>query len=144
MILSEAKPMEQAVPHPLVAVVTPVYNGGEYLEEAMDAVQAQTYPNLVHVVLDNASTDGTANVIARNKGRRIPIVTARNDELLPVCRNWNAALRLAPVEAKYLRILCADDSMGADCIQRMVAVAEMDNDILLVGVRTIINTSEPH
>ena len=39
---------------PLVAIATPVYNGAEYLADTMACVQAQTYPNLVHCVLDNA------------------------------------------------------------------------------------------
>ncbi len=37
-------------PTPLVAVVTPVYNGEKYLAETMECVQAQDYPELVHIV----------------------------------------------------------------------------------------------
>jgi glycosyltransferase involved in cell wall biosynthesis len=124
-------------PSPLVAVVTPVYNGEKYLQETMDSVQAQTYPNLIHVVLDNASTDRTDEIIETNKGRKVPLVTARNAALLPLCHNWNAAMRLAPAEAKYLRLLCADDTMHESCIQRMVEVAETDPEILVVGVETV-------
>ncbi len=36
---------------PLVAIVTPVYNGNPWLVRTLASVQAQTYPNLVHVVL---------------------------------------------------------------------------------------------
>lgn len=119
---------------PLAAVVTPVYNGDSFLRETIESVQAQTYPNLVHVLLDNASTDRTAEIIAANQGRKVPIATARNAELLPLCQNWNAAMRLAPTEAKYLRLLCADDTMSPTCIERMVEVAETDPEILVVGV----------
>jgi glycosyltransferase involved in cell wall biosynthesis len=119
---------------PLVAVVTPVYNGDKYLQETIDSVQAQTYPNLVHVLLDNASTDRTAEIIAANKNRNVPIVTARNASLLSICHNWNAAMQLAPAESKYLRLLCADDTMSDTCIERMVDVAETDPEILVVGV----------
>src|ERR1700731_169502 len=48
---------------PLVAITTPVYNGERYLGETMACVQAQTYPNLVHLVVDNASTDRSAEII---------------------------------------------------------------------------------
>ena len=122
---------------PLVAVVTPVYNGEKYLQETMESVQAQGYPNLVHVVLDNASTDRTAEIIETNKGRKVPLVTARNAALLSLCHNWNAAMRLAPAKAKYLRLLCADDTMHESCIERMVEVAEKDPEILVVGVGTV-------
>jgi len=122
---------------PLVAVVTPVYNGEKYLQETIDSVQAQTYPNLVHVVLDNASTDRTAEIIEANRGRKVPLLTARNAALLPLCQNWNAAMRLAPADAKYLRLLCADDKMSEKCMERMVEVAETDPEILVVGVGAV-------
>lgn len=122
---------------PLVAVVTPVYNGAKYLQQTIDSVQAQTYPNLVHVLLDNASTDGTDEIIAANNGRPVPLVTKRNIELLSLCRNWNEAMRLAPAGAKYLRLLCADDCMSDTCIERMVEVSETDPEVLVVGVGTV-------
>ena len=63
---------------PLVAVVTPVYNGGRYLAETLASVQAQTYPRLIHVVLDNASTDATPELIEQAHGGRVPILARRN------------------------------------------------------------------
>lgn len=123
---------------PLVAVVTPVYNGAAFLRETMECVQAQTYPNLVHVVLDNASTDETPAIIAEYQDRKVPVVTARNPELLPQAVNWNRALELAPAEATYLRLLCADDTMSPTCTEKMVEVAESDPDTLLVGVDVVL------
>ena len=118
---------------PLVAVVTPILNGAEYLAETMDCVQAQTYPNLVHVVLDNASTDATPQIIDRFRGQRVPVLTARQPQTVPMARNWNDALRLIPGEAVYFRLLCADDLLRPDAITRYVEVAERDPEIGLVG-----------
>jgi len=117
---------------PLVAVVTPVYNGSPYLEGALACVQAQTYRNLVHVVLDNASTDDTPQVIARAAGGRVPILTQRNPSLLPQVDNWNAVVAMTPPDAKYFRLLSADDLMTPDAIERLVALAESDPEIGLV------------
>jgi glycosyltransferase involved in cell wall biosynthesis len=120
--------------HPLVAIATPVYNGAAYLAEAMASVQAQTYPNLVHVVVDNASTDETPVILERFKGGRVPVVVARNPETIPVGPNWCAAAAQVPQEAKYFFILCADDVLAVPhAIERMVAVAESDPDVELVG-----------
>jgi glycosyltransferase involved in cell wall biosynthesis len=118
---------------PLVAVVTPVYNGAQYLAETMDCVQAQTHPNLVHVVLDNASTDGTAEIIDRYREGRVPLVTARNPKTLPLQENWSAAVALVPAEAVYLRILCADDTMAPDAVALMADVAERHPGVGVVG-----------
>ena len=54
--------MEQAA-LPLVSVVIPVYNGSNYLREAIDGALAQTYPNLEVVVVDDGSTDDTWAII---------------------------------------------------------------------------------
>lgn len=86
---------------PLITIVTPVYNGARYLRETMECVQAQTYPNLVHVVLDNASTDETPQIIESFKGRRVPILTARNFDIIPQQANWEKAIRLTPSGAAY-------------------------------------------
>ncbi len=118
---------------PLVAVSTPVYNGEAYLERCIASVQAQTYPNLIHVIVDNASTDGTPAIIERFKNRRVPILTKRNPETIPVARNWSAAAAFVPKEAKYFQNLCADDEISPDYVTKMTAVAMSDPQITLVG-----------
>jgi len=124
---------------PLVAVITPVYNGGKYLLETMECVQAQSYPNLVHVVLDNASSDNTAEIISLFSTSKVPVLAHRNPSTLPVCHNWNAAMGHTPNEAKYVRLLCADDLMTPDFIERTVALAQQDDSILIVGTNVSIN-----
>lgn len=59
---------------PLVAVVTPVYNGGAYLEATMRCVQQQTYENLVHVIVDNCSSDNTSDIIDQFRGQSVRLV----------------------------------------------------------------------
>jgi glycosyltransferase involved in cell wall biosynthesis len=118
---------------PLVAVVTPVYNGARYLAETMDCVQAQTYSNLVHVVLDNASTDDTPNIIARYQNGRVPIITARNPETVPLAENWDRALKRVPAEAGYFRVLCADDKMIPTAIAETVAVGAANPNVGVIG-----------
>jgi glycosyltransferase involved in cell wall biosynthesis len=118
---------------PLVAIVTPVYNGAAYLAETMQAVQAQDYPNLVHVILDNASTDTTPEIIARYRNARVPLRVSRNPRTLPLHENWNAALALLPGEAKYFRVLCADDTIAPQFVSRTVGVAERHPNVGVVG-----------
>jgi glycosyltransferase involved in cell wall biosynthesis len=118
--------------HSLVAVVTPVYNGGKFLATAMQSVQAQTYRPLLHVVLDNASSDATSAIIQRFQGLDVPVLTKRNVSVLPAPRNWSEATRLVPNEAKYFKLLCADDSMRADAIAQMVEVAGRASDVRVV------------
>jgi glycosyltransferase involved in cell wall biosynthesis len=128
-VRNEGEDSMTASEQPLVAVLTPVYNGGKYLAETMACVQAQTYPNLVHVVLDNASTDTTPEIISRYLNSRVPVVTKRNSALLPQRENYNATVALAPAEARYLKILAADDLMRPDAIARLVDVCERNPNV---------------
>ena len=50
---------------PKITVVTAVYNGEEYLEATIRSVVAQGYPNLEYIVVDDGSTDGTAEIIRK-------------------------------------------------------------------------------
>lgn len=118
---------------PLVAIVTPVYDGEEYLAETMECVQALTYPNLIHVVLDNASTDATPKIIRNYENGRVPLLTSRNATTIPMVANFNAAVRMIPQEASYFRLLCADDLMAPDAISKKVELAERHPDVSIVG-----------
>ncbi|MEL6830771.1 MAG: glycosyltransferase family A protein, partial [Pseudomonadota bacterium] len=75
-----------------VYVLTPVYNGAEFLREAMDSVQAQTYPNLEHLVIENASTDATPQILSEYENARVPVRVIKNETLLRQVPNWNTAV----------------------------------------------------
>ena len=124
---------------PLVAIVTPVLNGDRFLAETMACVQAQTYPNLVHCLLDNASIDRTADIIAGQSGGRVPIIAARNAKTLPMHENWNAALSLMPPSAAYFRVLPADDLMMPTCIEKMVTLGEHNLGVGVIGCQEYID-----
>lgn len=130
---------------PLVAVVTPVYNGAPYIERTLACVQAQTYPNIVHCVLDNASNDGSTEMIEAAKGGPVPIIVQRNEELLAQIPNWNASIAMTPKDAKYVKFIAADDLMREDCIEKMVALAESDDEVDFVHAIDVFNDEpKPH
>jgi glycosyltransferase involved in cell wall biosynthesis len=130
---------------PLVAVVTPVYNGAAHLEDAILAVQAQTYRPLVHCIVDNASSDATPEIIARFAQSEIRIITARNAETIPFQANFNAVLKLIPPEAGYFRMLHADDTMPPDAIEAMMETVKAANDVVMVsGAERLNGVDRPH
>src|SRR6218665_1393601 len=124
---------------PLVAVVTPTLNGAKYLAEAMASVQSQTWPNVVHVILDNNSTDDTPKIVDSFRGGPVPILYFRNDETLPQRPNWNKAFSLVPEDAVYVRLLCDDDAIMPESLTRMIELAETDPDIGVAGSLHICN-----
>jgi glycosyltransferase involved in cell wall biosynthesis len=61
--MSPAGRLEPAVSWPRIALVTPVFNSGRYIEATIRSVLAQEYPNLDYFIVDGGSTDGTVDVI---------------------------------------------------------------------------------
>ncbi|MBF0123317.1 MAG: glycosyltransferase [Candidatus Omnitrophica bacterium] len=48
-----------------ISIVTPSFNQGEFIEEAIQSVLSQGHPDVEHIIVDNCSTDNTAKVLAR-------------------------------------------------------------------------------
>lgn len=61
--------------YPLVGVVLPVYNGYQYLKEAIDSVLQQTYKNVILIIINDGSTEKeVSEIIHSYKDDRIVIV----------------------------------------------------------------------
>ncbi len=117
---------------PLVWVVTPVYNGERFLRETIESVLAQTYDEWRYVIVDNCSTDRTAEIAADYAARDERISLSRNGEFLSIIANWNHALERLPADPKYCKVVHADDTLFPECLERMVGVAESDPRVGLV------------
>lgn len=65
---------------PLVSVVLPVYNGKEYLAEAIDSVLAQTFINFELIMIDDGSTDGSQQILKDYERRdsRMRVIVREN------------------------------------------------------------------
>jgi glycosyltransferase involved in cell wall biosynthesis len=80
----------------LVSVITPTYNAAEFVEETLESVLAQTYPRIEHVLVDDGSTDGTAERLtayAQRHPDRIRVL--RRDDRAGPCRRRNEAIDAA-------------------------------------------------
>lgn len=118
---------------PLVSVVTPVYNGQEFLADCIESVLVQTYQNWEYLIVDNHSTDGTAEIIEGYARREPRIRAVHNEEFLGALENHNHALRQIAPESKYCKIVQADDWLFPECLERMMELAEQHPSVGLVG-----------
>jgi len=118
---------------PLVSVVTPVHNGEAYLAECIESVLRQTYSNWEYVIVDNCSTDRTGE-IARNYAQQDARIRVHaTDTFLPLLANWNHALRQISPTSKYCKVVHADDWLFPECLHQMVALAEMNPSVGIIG-----------
>jgi glycosyltransferase involved in cell wall biosynthesis len=118
---------------PLVSVVTPVYNGEKHLAECIESVIAQTYQNWDYVVVNNCSTDRTAEIAENYASRDSRIRVFNNEEHLDIIPNWNNALRQISPESKYCKVLHADDFLFPECLERMVELAEANPSVGIIS-----------
>src|SRR5947199_2891950 len=99
---------------PLVSVVMPCFNAGRMLEPALWSVFAQTYPNIELIVVDNNSTDGSAErarAFAFGKPRPFRLVHCP-EQGVNHARNMGYAL----ARGEYIQWLDADDALGLEKI----------------------------
>jgi glycosyltransferase involved in cell wall biosynthesis len=109
---------------PLVSVVTPVYNGAEYLAECIESVLNQSYENWEYVIVDNCSTDATLEIARRYESREPRVRVVAADVFVGPIENQNRAVREISPDSKYTKVLHADDWLFPECLERMVALAE--------------------
>jgi glycosyltransferase involved in cell wall biosynthesis len=124
---------------PLVSVLTPVYNGERLLAECIRSVLAQTYSNFEYTIVNNCSADRTLEVAESFAKQDARIRIHNNSEFLSVVDNHNNAFHLIPDEAKYCKVVGADDWLFPNCVAEMVKVGEeyptvgMVSSYVLVG-----------
>jgi glycosyltransferase involved in cell wall biosynthesis len=118
---------------PLVSVVTPFYNTADYLADCVQSVRDQTYSNWEYVLVNNCSTDGSAEIaeeFAAKDPSRIKVV--HNIQFLSQVQNYNHAVRQISPMSRYCKLLQADDLMFSECLEKMVRLAESDSSIGVV------------
>ncbi len=103
--------------HPLVSIVIPVYNGANYLREAIDSALAQTYDNFEVLVINDGSDDnGATERIALSYGERIRYFAKANGGVASALN-----LGIQEMRGEYFSWLSHDDVYMPNKLERQVA-----------------------
>lgn len=111
---------------PLVSVITPVFNCERYLADALESVLGQSYRPIELIVVDDGSTDGSAEVVRRYADRTRYVYQANSGS--GAARN--AGVDLA--SGTYLAFIDADDLWTQDKLRRQMDAVEADGSLDIV------------
>ena len=115
---------------PLVSIVIPAYNNADFLDETLRSVLAQTYRDIEVIVADHASTDATWDVMQRfAHDERVTLLST--DAGGGALANWNRVSRAAT--GTYLKLVCGDDIISPDIVEKQVAALESNSSAVLAA-----------
>lgn len=110
----------------MVSIVVPVYNASSYISETISMVSAQTYKDWELILVDDASTDGSANIIEKiieKQGKRIRLIRKNVNEGAAAARNTG----IDASSGKYIAFLDADDVWKPDKLEKQIAFMEKND-----------------
>src|SRR5215470_14296148 len=114
---------------PLVSILIPAYNAEKSLPYTLESAVAQTWPRKEIIVVDDGSTDRTADVARGFASKGVKIVSTENQGLSAAVNN---AYRLS--QGDYIQELDADDILAPDKIEKQLgALREGDTKRTLLS-----------
>ena len=122
-----------------ISVIIPAYNAEKYLEQCVKSVQSQKYDNIEIVIVNDGSTDRTAEIIERlkEKDSRIRTLHKRKNEGIGAARN--SALEL--VTGQYVLFLDSDDWIDPNHISDLYdLLVRTDSDVSIANFTRYIES----
>ncbi len=115
--------------NPVVSVVMAVYNGEQYLKPTIESTLNQTFKNFEFVIVNDASTDRTKEMINSYDDPRIKLYS--NEKNLGQTKSLNVGLNVA--KGKYIARIDAGDVSMPNRLQKQVAFIEKNQEISVLG-----------
>jgi glycosyltransferase involved in cell wall biosynthesis len=115
----------------MISVIMSVHNGEKYLALAIESILSQTYPHFEFIIVDDASTDGTPDLLARFKALDQRLHIIRNSNCLGLTKSLNRAISLA--KGDWIARQDADDISLPDRLKKQLVYMENHPEIAVVG-----------
>jgi len=123
-------------PPPRLSIGLPVYNGAEFLAEALDALLGQTYEDFELIISDNASIDATADICHRYAAQDPRIRYIRQARNIGAGPNHNVVVHAA--RGELFKWAGHDDLYSPNMLERCIAALDEHPDIVLASCWSIL------
>ena len=110
---------------PLVSIICHCYNHSKFVLETLKSVLNQTYDNIEVIVVDDFSTDNSADVISSFMVKHPEIKFIQNHRNLGITKSFNRILK--KTKGKYIIDLAADDLLLPNCVMQQVHCFQNSN-----------------
>jgi glycosyltransferase involved in cell wall biosynthesis len=115
--------------YPKITVVMPVYNGEKYLDTAIKSILNQRFMNFEFVIVDDASTDNSVEIINSYQDQRIKLIKNNVNLGIPTTRNKC----LQESSGEYVAVLDCDDYAYPSRLAEQLEFMENNPDFGMVG-----------
>lgn len=122
--------MTETTSQPKVSVCIPVYNGEQYLAQAIESVLKQNFRDFELIIVDDCSTDGSLKIIKDYQEKSEKIRVFQNKKNLGITRNWNRCIELA--RGDYILILHQDDELNNGTLEKEAQLLSQHPDVGVV------------
>jgi len=124
---------------PLVSIIVPVFNGARYLRESIDSIIKQTYPRIEVLIMDDASTDSTPDIIASYGDK---VFHHRQQHTRGIYGNVNDGIEMA--KGDYVAVYHADDIYFPTIVEREVKFLQHHPEAGAVFCQAVFIDSNGH
>lgn len=114
---------------PTISVLMSVFNGEDYLQQALDSVLLQSFSDFELIIVDDGSTDGTNRILRACRDSRLKVISSESNMGLVDALN----LSLQSARGRYVARMDADDISYPDRFARQVAEFQRVPDLVLLG-----------
>jgi len=121
--------MKNEKAHPLISIVMPVYNEEKYIKESIDSILNQTFENFEFIIIDDASTDNSWDIIKSYDDKRI--LAIQNKINLGNYPSRNEGARMA--KGKYIAVMDSDDIACAERLEKQYKYLEKHPHLVALG-----------
>ena len=120
---------------PLISICMPNYNCEKHIGEAVESVLSQTYPNFELIIMDDASTDSSREIVKSYNDPRIRLY--QNKANIHMTPNINKALHLT--NGELITILHSDDKYAPNFLEEIVKAYNQypDQRVFVTGVHNL-------
>ena len=131
-------------PFVTVSVGVPVHNGASSILDSLKSLARQSFADVEFVIFENASTDGTREIVEEFCRTDSRFRCEPSDRLLPVIENFSRARRFLAGRSKYIFLLAADDAINDHFLTHAVASMEAVPGAALVVPRVASKLDREH